>query len=170
MASRGIRDRVAIVGMGCTAFGEHWDRGVEDLLVDAYGQAASSAGVDRDDIDAYWFGTFTSGLSGLVLSKALKLDFKPVTRLENMCATGTEAIRNACYAVASGAYDLVMAIGVDKLKDSGYSGNAPVFPPSDGTDPACRARCRTPQPQARDARATAPHASRGAVLVAVSTP
>ncbi|HEV7685888.1 MAG TPA: acetyl-CoA acetyltransferase, partial [Acidimicrobiia bacterium] len=134
MASSGIRDRVAIVGMGCTAFGEHWDKGVDDLLVDAYGQAVTSAGVATDDIDAYWLGTFMSGLSGLVLSKALKLDYRPVTRLENMCASGTDAFRAACYAVASGAYDLAMAIGVEKLKDSGYSGNAPVFPPSDGTD------------------------------------
>ncbi|MEW6475810.1 MAG: acetyl-CoA acetyltransferase [Actinomycetota bacterium] len=134
MGSAGIRDRVAIVGMGCTAFGEHWDRGVDDLLVDAYGQALSSAGITKDDIDAYWLGTFSSGFSGLTLSRALKLDYKPVTRLENMCATGTEAFRNACYAVAAGAYDVVMAIGVEKLKDSGYSGNAPVFPPSDGTD------------------------------------
>src|SRR3954451_4307381 len=109
MASSGIRDRVAIVGMGCTAFGEHWDKGVDDLLVDAYGQAAASAGVAKDDIDAYWLGTFLSGLSGLVLSKALRLDYRPVTRLENMCASGTEAFRAACYAVASGAYDLAMA-------------------------------------------------------------
>ena len=134
MGSTGIRDRAAIVGMGCTAFGEHWDLGVEDLLVNANDQAVKSAGVTQDDIDAYWFGTFMSGWSGMVLSKALKLDYKPVTRLETMCATGTEAFRAACYAVASGAYDLAMAIGVDKLKDSGYSGNAPVFPPSDGTE------------------------------------
>ena len=63
-----------------------------------------------------------SGVSGLMLSEALKIQYKPVTRLENMCATGSEAIRNAAYAVASGAYDLVMAIGVEKLKDSGFSG------------------------------------------------
>ena len=134
MGSSGICDRVAIVGMGCTAFGEHWGRGVDDLLVDAYGQAIASAGVEKDDIDAYWLGTFMSGLSGLVLSKALGLDYRPVTRVENMCATGTEAVRAACYAVASGAYDVAMAVGVEKLKDSGYSGNALVFPPSDGTD------------------------------------
>jgi acetyl-CoA C-acetyltransferase len=74
-----------------------------------------------------------SGTSGLVLSEALKLDYKPVTRLENMCATGSEAMRNAAYAVASGAYDLVMAIGVEKLKDSGYSGLVGSRPPDDGT-------------------------------------
>ena len=63
-----------------------------------------------------------SGVSGITLSKPLKIDYKPVSRLENFCATGSEAFRNACYAVASGAYDLAMAIGVEKLKDTGYSG------------------------------------------------
>ena len=63
-----------------------------------------------------------SGLSGLTLSRPLKIDHKPVTHVENFCATGSEAFRNACYAVASGAYDVAMAIGVEKLKDSGYSG------------------------------------------------
>jgi acetyl-CoA C-acetyltransferase len=95
----------------------------------------ASAGVTRDDIDAYWLGTMGSGTSGLLLSRALRLENKPVTRLENMCATGSEALRNACYAVASGAFDVAMAIGVEKLKDSGFSGlvSAPI--PSDGTPP-----------------------------------
>ena len=134
MGSNGIRDKVAIVGMGCTTFGEHWDRGVADLLVEAAEQAYASAKVDREQVDAYWLGTLGSGISGLVLSEALKTPYKPVTRLENMCATGSEAIRNAAYAVASGAYDLVMAIGVEKLKDSGYSGLVGQPIPNDGTE------------------------------------
>ena len=90
-------------------------------------------GFDREDVDAYWLGTMGSGSSGLTLSRPLKIDNKPVTRVENYCATGSEAFRNACYAVASGAYDCVMAVGGEKLKDSGYSGL--VVPPasSDGT-------------------------------------
>ncbi len=134
MASNGIKDRVAIVGMGCTPFGEHWDKGPEDLLVDAATEAYRSAGIEQEQVDAYWLGTMASGLSGLVLSEALKIPYKPVTRLENMCATGSEAIRNAAYAVASGAYDLVMAIGVEKLKDSGFSGLTMSAPPNDGTN------------------------------------
>ena len=122
MASKGIRDRVAIVGMGCTRFGEHWDRGVSDLLVEAALDACASARIEREAIDAYWLGTLTSGRSGLLLSEPLKTGYKPITRVENFCATGSEALRNAAYAVACGAYDLVMAIGVEKLKDSGYSG------------------------------------------------
>src|SRR5215212_3683863 len=133
MASRGICDRVAIVGMGCTAFGEHWDKSVDDLLVEAATEATASAGVEMNQIDAFWLGTMGSGLSGLVLSRPLKIDYKPVTRVENMCATGSEAFRNACYAVASGAYDMAMAVGVEKLKDSGYSGLVTSSPANDGT-------------------------------------
>jgi acetyl-CoA C-acetyltransferase len=133
MASNGIRDKVAIVGMGCTPFGERWDKSAGDLLVDAATDAMSSAGVAVDDIDAFWLGTLGSGNSGLLLSGPLKLDHRPVTRVENYCATGSEAFRNACYGVASGAYDVVMAIGVEKLKDTGFSGLATSNAPNDGT-------------------------------------
>jgi acetyl-CoA C-acetyltransferase len=70
----------------------------------------------------------------MVLAKPLRLEGKPVTRVENMCATGSEALRQAAYAVASGAYDIAMAVGVEKVKDGGYQGlNA--FPiPTDGTN------------------------------------
>jgi acetyl-CoA C-acetyltransferase len=134
MASHGIRDRVAIVGMGCTRFAEHWDKGTDELLLDATGEAFASAGVTKDDVDAYWLGTAQSGMSGMVLAKPLQLEGKPVTRVENMCATGSEALRQAAYAVASGAYDIAMAVGVEKVKDGGYQGlNA--FPiPTDGTN------------------------------------
>ena len=134
MASRGIRDRVAIVGMGCTRFGEHWNRGASDLLVEAALEACESARIEKEAIDAYWMGTLTSGQSGLILSEPLKTGYRPITRVENFCATGSEAIRNAAYAVACGAYDLAMAIGVEKLKDSGYSGLASASgAPTDGT-------------------------------------
>ena len=136
MASNGIKDRVAIVGMGCTPFGEHWGRSADDLLVDAVQECfASTPGITAEDVDAYWLGTMSSGQSGMVLSKPLSLDYKPVTRVENFCATGSEALRNACYAVASGAYDRVMAVGVEKLKDNGYSGLVRSNVPGDGTAP-----------------------------------
>ncbi len=121
--------------MGCTAFGERWDRSADDLLIDAVEEClATTPSVTRQEIDAYWLGTMNSGQSGMVLSRPLRLEYKPVTRVENFCATGSEAFRNACYAVASGAYDLVMAVGVEKLKDSGYSGLVRSAIPGDGTD------------------------------------
>ncbi|MGN6475538.1 MAG: beta-ketoacyl synthase N-terminal-like domain-containing protein, partial [Mycobacteriales bacterium] len=133
MSSHGIRDRVAIVGMGCTRFAEHFDKGTDDLLREATTESFTGAGVTKDDVDAYWLGTAQSGMSGITLARPLGLEGKPVTRVENFCATGSEALRQAAYAVASGAYDLAMAVGVEKVKDSGYQGlNA--FPiPNDGT-------------------------------------
>ncbi|CAJ1581013.1 acetyl-CoA acetyltransferase [[Mycobacterium] wendilense] len=135
MASNGIAGKVAVVGMGCSRFGERWDASTDDLLLEAYTECLDSAGVGRDDVDAYWLGTLSSGLGGLTLSRAIGSDDKPVTRVENFCATGSEAFRNACYAVASGAYDVAMAVGVEKLKDSGYSGLLRQDPPGDGTAP-----------------------------------
>src|SRR5437763_4649295 len=140
MASNGIRDRVAIVGMGCTPFGERWDKSTSDLLVDATTEATTSAGIDLKDIDAFWLGTLFSGQSGLTLSRPLKIDYKPVSRLEHYCATGSEASRNARYAVASGAYAVAMAIGVEKPKDSGFSG----LPGSGGLGDGTRAALTAP--------------------------
>ena len=136
MGSKGIRDQVAVIGMGCTRFGELWDKGVDDLLTDAATEAVASVpNFALADIDAFWLGTMTSGVCGTTLSRPLKIDYKPVTRVENYCATGSEAFRNACYAVASGAYDTAMAIGVEKLKDTGYSGLTGIRAVGDGTDP-----------------------------------
>jgi len=133
MASHGIKDQVAIVGVGCTRFAEHWDKSLDDLIIDAAQATYASAGVAQPDVDAFWFGTSQSAASGLALAGPLKIQGKPVTRVENYCATGSEAMRQAAYAVASGAYDLVMAVGAEKVKDGGYQGlNA--FPiPTDGT-------------------------------------
>ena len=133
MSSRGICDRVAIVSMACTPFGEHWDRGADDLMVDAVTACATGAGVPVAGIDAFWLGTYMSGISGLTLTRPLRITGKPVTRVENMCVTGSEALRNAAYAVASGAYDVAMAVGVEKLKDSGFSGLTRMSIPGDGT-------------------------------------
>ena len=125
MAS-GIRDKVAILGMGCSKFGERWDCGHEDLMVEAFTEALTDAGIDRSDIDAAWLGVFfdeqNTGKSALPLSMSLRLPNIPVTRVENLCATGTEALRGAVYAVAAGACDIALAMGVEKLKDTGYAG------------------------------------------------
>src|ERR1700682_1240186 len=133
MASHGIKDRVAIVGMGCTKFIENWDAGLDDLVIDAAGQTYASAGIGKDDVDAYWLGTAQGGMSGITLARPLPINNKPVTRVENYCATGSEALRQAAYAVASGAYDVAMAVGVEKVKDSGMQGLNASPIPNDGT-------------------------------------
>ena len=120
----GIKDKVAIIGMGCTKFGELWDKSGEDLMVDAFKECLEDAGIEKKDIDVAYWGAFypMQGLSGMPLSTLLHLPYIGVTHVENMCASGTEAIRGATYAVASGASDIALAIGVEKLKDVGYGG------------------------------------------------
>lgn len=124
--AQGIRDKVAIIGMGCSQFGERWDCGADDLMVEAFKEAIADAELDRDAIEAAWLGVFFDeqnvGKSALPLSMALRLPNIPVTRVENLCATGTEALRGAVYAVAAGACDIALAMGVEKLKDTGYAG------------------------------------------------
>lgn len=125
MAS-GIRDKVAIVGMGCSRFGERWDCGAEDLMLEAFNEAATDAGIDTLQIEAAWLGVCLEenniGKTAGPLAQALRLPRIAATRVENACATGTEALRGAAYAVAAGAYDIVLALGVEKLKDTGYGG------------------------------------------------
>jgi len=117
-----IRDKVAIVGMGCCKFGENWDKGADDMIIDAAYEAYEDAGVDRKDIQAAWVGTTMSGHGGVTLAAPLKLDRIPITHVENFCATGMETLRSACFAVACGAYDIVLCVGFEKLKDTGLAG------------------------------------------------
>ncbi len=122
----GIKDKVAIIGMGCSKFGERWDASADDLMMESYTEAMADAGITKDDLGMAWLGVFFDeqniGKSALPLSQALRLPNIPVTRVENLCATGTEALRGAVYAVAAGATDIALAVGVEKLKDTGYGG------------------------------------------------
>ena len=127
----GIKDKVAIVGMGCSRFGERFEAGTHDLMAEAFDEALADAGVERAQIEAAWYGScldyINVGNSAIPASMALRLDGIPFSRVENMCATGTEALRGAVYAVASGAVDVAMAIGAEKLKDTGYGGLPPTY-------------------------------------------
>lgn len=122
----GIRDKVAIIGMGCSRFGERWDARPEDLVTEAFEEAVADAGIDRNQVEAAWFGVFYDeqnvGKSAYPLSQYLRLPNIPVTRVENLCATGSEALRGAAYAVAAGACDFALAMGCEKLKDTGFAG------------------------------------------------
>jgi acetyl-CoA C-acetyltransferase len=122
----GIKDKVAILGMGCSKFGERWDASPEDLMVEAYNEAMLDAGIVPEQLGAAWFSTHMDdvgvGRGGTPMSIALRLPNIGVTRVENFCAGGSEAIRAAVYAVAAGACDIALALGVEKLKDTGYGG------------------------------------------------
>ncbi len=117
-----MKDRVAIIGMGCTKFGENWLDGPYDMIVDAAWEAFEDAGIEAKDLQAVWLGTQQWGDAGMSVANALKLHEIPVTRVENFCASGSDAFRNAVIGILSGLYDIVMAIGFEKLKDWGLRG------------------------------------------------
>jgi acetyl-CoA C-acetyltransferase len=120
----GIKDRVAVAGVGATRFTEHYEKDQEDLLVEAVEEACTDAGIERKDIQAIWCGVYYrfTGLSGTTAADALRLYGIPSTRVENYCASGMDAFRNACFAVAAGVYDIVLACGVEKITDQGSRG------------------------------------------------
>lgn len=116
-----IKDEVAIIGTGCTKFGDRFDESLEDLIVEAAFAAFADARIEPERIEAAWLGTFSPyaghGKASVSLADALRLYGKPITRVENYCATGTDAFRNAAMAVASGMYDVALVLGAEKLKD-----------------------------------------------------
>src|SRR3989475_11730442 len=116
-----LRTKVAIVGVGCTQFGELYDQSAEDLMCDAVGEALADAGCARERIEAAWVGTVISTFGGDALADALKLFGRPMTRVQNYCASGMDAFRNACLAVAAEQYDVVLAVGFEKMRDGGFA-------------------------------------------------
>jgi acetyl-CoA C-acetyltransferase len=116
-----IKDKVAIIGVGCTKFGDNFDLSYEEMAAEAAFLALKDAGIEPDRIGAAWLGTFSPGQghgkASVSLADAIRLYNKPITRVENFCATGTDAFRNASMAVASGIYDVALVLGVEKLKD-----------------------------------------------------
>src|SRR5512137_1874426 len=118
---KSIKDKVAIIGMGISRFGDNWDMGSDDLIIEAAYEAFEDAGVGPKDIEAGWVGNVFSVGSGTGLARPLKLDYLPITRVENGCGTGADTLRNAALAVAAGMYDMVIAVGFEKLKDFGMN-------------------------------------------------
>ena len=116
-----IRDQVAIVGMGCSKFGENWGLDGDDMIIDAVYEAYEDAGIEPKDIQAAFVGTVFTGVTAACLTEPLKMDYLPVTRVENNCASALEALRVACFSIACGMYDVVLVVGYEKLKDCGFS-------------------------------------------------
>jgi acetyl-CoA C-acetyltransferase len=131
--AEGIKDKVAIIGMGCTKFGELWNMSGPDLMIDAYKECMEDAGIEKKDINAAWWSALypMQGLSAIQLSQTLKLPYIPVTHVENLCASATEAIRGAAYALAANCCDVALCVGVEKLKDVGYGGLPDLRPPQE---------------------------------------
>src|SRR5499427_7160649 len=121
-----MKDQVAVIGVGCTNFGDLFELGYEDLICEAAFQAYADARIDPREIQAAYLGTYLPGPAGgkaaVSLGDALRLYDRPITRVENYCATGTDAFRNGCLAIASGTHDIVLVLGAEKLKDRGGRG------------------------------------------------
>lgn len=122
--ANGFKDDLAIIGMGCTKFGERWDTGLDDLIIDAAFEAFEAAGIGPKEVQVCYFANTNApnNCSGTPVTDALKLHGIPVTRNENWCTAGHIALINACLAVESGMCDIAMAIGAEKLKDKGAGG------------------------------------------------
>jgi len=114
---------VAIIGYGQTKFGELWEESFRSLIVEAGVKAIMDANVDGDDIDAMYVGTMSGGLFvGQEHSASLIADYAglnpiPCTRVEAACASGSLALRSAFLSIASGAHDIVLVGGVEKMTD-----------------------------------------------------
>ena len=117
--------KVAVVGAGMIKFGELFDQSYDDMIVGAYRNCLASVdkGIDEKDIQAAWLATVQGSLirrelvSGTSLSEPLGLMGMPITRVENACCAGSDAIRNAAFAVAAGIYETVMVVGAEKMRD-----------------------------------------------------
>lgn len=117
-----VRDEVAVIGVGCTRFGERFEDSWADLAASAVFEALGDAEMTSEEVDAAWLGSFKPWLAGernagTPLADALSLMYMPITLVSNICATGLDAFRNACFAVRAGAYDTVLAVGVEKMRD-----------------------------------------------------
>ncbi len=118
-----LKDKICVIGIGWTPFGEHFSQSYEDLLAAAGRAAMADAGVQPDAIGAAWLGTafpdagVYKGRSGMDLAESLGLFDLPITRVSNYCATGADAVRGAVNSLLAGESAVALAVGVEKLRD-----------------------------------------------------
>src|SRR6201987_1637617 len=124
MSKDAIRDKVAIVGMGCSKFGENWDKDPQDMIVEAAFEAYEDAGLEdpQRQIEAVFCGAQYPSKGTAEVADALKLYDRPVSMVVNYCATGPDVIRYGGVTYAPGMYDTALVVGFDKPKDRGVSG------------------------------------------------
>ncbi len=137
----------AIVGWAHTPFGKHDAETVESLIVRAANEALAHAGLDASEVDEIVLGHFNAGFSAqdftasLVLQADAKLRFKPATRVENACATGSAAVHQAIRAIRAGAARTVLVVGVEQMTTTpgpqiGQNLLRASYLPEDGDTPA----------------------------------
>ena len=111
---------VHVAGGGVSAFAHHWETPLVVLAARAIREAFEEAGIDRDAVDSVYVGHMSQGeLIGQRLLRDLAFPEVPVVNVENACASGGTALREAWLAIAAGASDIALVLGVEKLASKG---------------------------------------------------
>jgi acetyl-CoA acetyltransferase len=117
-----MRLNAIIAGVGMTPFGKHMDTGLKALGAEAVTSALADAGIEPGDLEAAYVGNAAAGLvtgqesiRGQVILRSIGLGKLPVVNVENACASASTALNQACAMVTAGLYDVVLALGVEKL-------------------------------------------------------
>jgi acetyl-CoA acetyltransferase len=117
-----MRLNAIVAGVGMTPFGKHMDTGLKALGAEAVTAAIADAGIGQDDLEAAWVGNAAAGLvtgqeciRGQVILRSIGLGKIPVVNVENACASASTALNQAAAMVTAGMYDIVLALGVEKL-------------------------------------------------------
>jgi acetyl-CoA acetyltransferase len=117
-----MRFRAVVAGVGMTRFARHRDAGLKQLGAEAARAAVADAGLELVDLEAAWVGNCAAGLvtgqesvRGQVILDAMGVGRIPIVNVENACASGSTALREACAFVSAGLHDVVLALGVEKL-------------------------------------------------------
>ncbi|MGD0081759.1 MAG: thiolase family protein [Acidimicrobiales bacterium] len=119
-----MRQEAVVAGVGMTTFGKHLERGLKSLGVEAVQSAFADAGLDPASCQAAYVGNAAAGLitgqeciRGQVVLRAMGLGRLPVVNVENACASASTALHQAAAMVTGGLYDVVLALGVEKMYD-----------------------------------------------------
>jgi acetyl-CoA acetyltransferase len=117
-----MRFNAVVAGVGMTHFGKHLDTGLKALGAEAVKKALADAGIGQDAVEAAYVGNAAAGLvtgqesiRGQVILRSIGLGRIPVINVENACASASTALNQACAMVTAGLYDVVLALGVEKL-------------------------------------------------------
>ncbi len=113
-----------IAGVGMTPFGKHLDKGLKGISASAITDAIKDSGLEKEDMQAAWVGNAAAGLvtgqeciRGQVVLRNVGIGQIPIINVENACASASTAFNQACAMVTAGLYDIVLAVGVEKLYD-----------------------------------------------------
>ena len=113
---------IFVMGVGMTPFGKQFDKSLKMLCAEASSQAFSDAGCTAGDVEAIFFGNCVQGhmegqdmIRGEIVARAMGISSVPVVNVENACATASTALHMAAAYVRSGAADVVLALGAEKM-------------------------------------------------------